>query len=295
MKLSLPGFHEFEKMNLWIIDKYINNRNVFFDPIIIDNVYGSIPGVIWNGGRNGPLERMNINSVKKLFWEYKTRGVRLRITFTNCMLQQKHLNDKYANKILELIDEMGFEITIASDLLEAYIRKNYPEIPLISSTTKCILNIDQLNEEVNKDYKLVVLDFRKNADKCFLENIQHPEKIELLLNEDCYCTCEYRNRHYRDISLNVIMEDNLPDTEIYCEGKFRNIYDSMQQLETIKNNDLYSYYSDMGFANAKIRGRRSDFYDVLESYMYYLIKEEFRDVIRLEILQSGVEGSYYEK
>lgn len=99
-------------------------------------------------------------------------------------------------------------------------------------------------------------------------------------------------RHYKDISLNIIMEDKLPDTEVYCQGKYKNIYDSMKQKETIRNIDLYTYYSDLGFENAKIRGRRSDFYDVLESYMYYLIKDEYRDIIRLELLQAGVWENY---
>lgn len=293
MNFSLPGFHEFRKLNLWIIDRYEENREIFFDDVIIDNVYGSVPNVIWNGGRNGPLDRMDLKDVQKLFEEYARRNIRLRITFTNCMLQHNHLDDEYANKILSLVANMGFEINIASDLLEQYIVKKYPDIPLISSTTKCILDIEQLNEELEKRYKLVVLDYRKNADDNFLKQIIHPEKIELLLNEDCYATCTQRNRHYRDISLNIIMEDALPDTEVYCNGKYKNIYDSMKQKETIRNRDLFSYYSSLGFENAKIRGRRSDFYDVLESYMYYLIKEEYRDMVRLEILQSKLLEEYY--
>lgn len=292
MKFSLPGFHEFKKLNMWIVDRFNNDRSVFFDTAIIDNIYGSLPNVVWNGGRNGPLDRMKVDDIRNLFEKYNEKGIRLRITFTNCMLKEEHLSDKYANDILQLIDEMGFEVTLSSELLEGYIRNQYPNIPIISSTTKCILDIDELNKEVSKDYKLVVLDFRKNADEAFLRKIKDPKKIELLLNEDCFNTCVQRMRHYKDISLNIIMEDKLPDTEIYCQGKYRNIYDSMKQKETIRNIDLYTYYSNFGFENAKIRGRRSDFYDVLESYMYYLIKDEYRDEIRLELLQAGVRENY---
>lgn len=288
MKFSLPGFHEFEKLNMWIIDKFNNDRKVFFDSAVIDNIYGSVPNVVWNGGRNGPLDRMELDDIRNLFEKYQAKGIRLRITFTNCMLKEDHLSDNYANDILKLINEMGFEITVSSEFLEAYIRNKYPNIPIISSTTKCILDIDKLNKEVSKEYKLVVLDYRKNADELFLKQIKNPRKIELLLNEDCFNTCVQRMRHYRDISLNIIMEDKLPDTEVYCQGKYRNLYDSMKQKETIRNIDLYTYYSNLGFENVKIRGRRSDFYDVLESYMYYLIKDEYRDMVRLDILQAGV-------
>lgn len=292
MKFSLPGFHEFEKLNMWIIDKFNNDRKVFFDSAVIDNIYGSVPNVVWNGGRNGPLDRMELDDIRNLFEKYQAKGIRLRITFTNCMLKEDHLSDNYANDILKLINEMGFEITVSSEFLEAYIRNKYPNIPIISSTTKCILDIDKLNKEVSKEYKLVVLDYRKNADELFLKQIKNPRKIELLLNEDCFNTCVQRMRHYRDISLNIIMEDKLPDTEVYCQGKYRNLYDSMKQKETIRNIDLYTYYSNLGFENVKIRGRRSDFYDVLESYMYYLIKDEYRDMVRLDILQAGVCENY---
>lgn len=292
MKFSLPGFHEFEKLNMWIIDKFNNDRKVFFDSAVIDNIYGSVPNVVWNGGRNGPLDRMELDDIRNLFEKYQAKGIRLRITFTNCMLEEDHLSDNYANDILKLINEMGFEITVSSEFLEAYIRNKYPNIPIISSTTKCILDIDKLNKEVSKEYKLVVLDYRKNADELFLKQIKNPRKIELLLNEDCFNTCVQRMRHYRDISLNIIMENKLPDTEVYCQGKYRNLYDSMKQKETIRNIDLYTYYSNLGFENVKIRGRRSDFYDVLESYMYYLIKDEYRDMVRLDILQAGVCENY---
>lgn len=45
MKFSLPGFHEFEKLNMWIIDKFNNDRKVFFDSAVIDNIYGSVPTI----------------------------------------------------------------------------------------------------------------------------------------------------------------------------------------------------------------------------------------------------------
>lgn len=127
-------------------------------------------------------------------------------------------------------------------------RKKYPEIPLISSTTKCIMDLDALNRELSKDYKLVVLDFRRNADFAFLKGIRGRERIELLVNEDCYCSCDQRSRHYRDISMNILMEDKMPDTERYCAGKHRDFYASFAQPTTIRVQELYGEYREMGFA-----------------------------------------------
>lgn len=46
MKFSLPGFHEFEKLNMWIIDKFNNDRKVFFDSAVIDNIYHIVISVL---------------------------------------------------------------------------------------------------------------------------------------------------------------------------------------------------------------------------------------------------------
>ena len=41
---------------------------------------------------------------------------------------------------------------------------------------------------------------------------------------------------------------------------------------------------DMGFNNFKIEGRTLMAPNVVESYIYYMVKPEFRDIVRLELL-----------
>lgn len=290
---SLPGIDEFKKLNIWFLELYRAERICFFDDVIIDNIYGSVPGVIWNGGRNSPIYPLAIREIQELFDTYKEYGVKLRFTFTNALLSTKELSDKYANEVLGLIAKNNGEITIKSDLLKSYIRENYSDIVMVSSTTKCILDLEELNNELSEDYKLVVLDFRKNADFDFLKKIKKPHKIELLVNEDCFSGCTQRERHYRDISENILLYDRMPDTEYYCPGKCKDLYDSFKQETTIKADDLYGKYYNMGFCHAKLRGRRSDYYDVLESYIYYLIKPQYRDRIRLRALKSYLREEKY--
>ena len=40
----------------------------------------------------------------------------------------------------------------------------------------------------------------------------------------------------------------------------------------------------MGFENFKIEGRSVPDVNILENYIYYMVKPEFRDKVRLEIL-----------
>ena len=54
------------------------------------------------------------------------------------------------------------EVIVVSDILEEYIRKTYPGFKIISSTCKEIKNMNVLNAELAKDYKLVVLDYNLN-------------------------------------------------------------------------------------------------------------------------------------
>lgn len=51
---------------------------------------------------------------------------------------------------------------VVSPILEAYIRKNYPGFTINSSTCKEIRGIEGVNEELKKDYGLVVLDYNLN-------------------------------------------------------------------------------------------------------------------------------------
>ena len=54
-------------------------------------------------------------------------------------------------------------------------------------------------------------------------------------------------------------------------------------LETIKLNeeDIYNKYVPMGYENFKIEGRSVPDINVLETYMYYMVKPEYRDRARL--------------
>ena len=54
------------------------------------------------------------------------------------------------------------QVLVNRPCLEDYIRKEYPRYKLISSTTKRILNTDDILRELDKGYFLVVLDYDLN-------------------------------------------------------------------------------------------------------------------------------------
>ena len=71
------------------------------------------------------------------------------------------------------------------------MRKEYPNYKFLSSTTKCLLNKDDILSEANK-YYLTVLDYRKNPDLDFLASLPDKHKYELLINAYCDPNCLFR-------------------------------------------------------------------------------------------------------
>ena len=64
------------------------------------------------------------------------------------------------------------EIVVNSPILEEYIRTNYPNYTLISSTTKCITNLNDVKTEINKEqYKLICLDYNLNHNTKLLNDL----------------------------------------------------------------------------------------------------------------------------
>jgi hypothetical protein len=63
----------------------------------------------------------------------------------------------------------------------------YPNYRYISSTTKCLLNDNEIKDELNEFY-LTVLDFRKNKNFKLLEEL-NKDKVEILLNPYCELGC----------------------------------------------------------------------------------------------------------
>ena len=68
-----------------------------------------------------------------------------------------------------------------------------------SSTCKQIEDFGTLDEELDKPYNLVVLDYNWNNRFDDLKKMPHKEKIEILVNACCTAACPRRGEHYRSI------------------------------------------------------------------------------------------------
>lgn len=278
----LPGFCIFRQLNHVVISLMKEFPDRFRDGYCVGSVYGSFPGAIWNGGRTvfGSTGKSDMEKILKAF---NSLGVPVRFTWTNCLIEEKHLQDTYCNLIMRLADNGLNQVLVNAPVLEEYIRREYPRFPLISSTTKRILNTGGLKEELERDYFLVVLDYDLNHDEEALGSIEPMAgRVEILVNEVCYPGCAMRSEHYRQQSQMQLEFD--VNTPFPCPNRSRprNFAECMQRPAFISNDQIGGYI-DRGFVNFKIAGRGMPMDYVKDAYLYFLVKDEHRGYIREKI------------
>ena len=302
-RFHLPDFAGHFKFNVVFAELLEKRPEYFREGVEIASVYGVFPPSIWNGGRTqgGVCNKNFINTVIKTF---NGRGIPLRFTFTNPMLEKKHLNDDFCNMVMHLADNGLNEVIVMSPLLEDYIRKNYPNYKITSSTCKRITDAEQLCSEVEKDYHIVVIDYDLNHDFETLEKIPDKKKCELLVNACCNPKCPMRSEHYKAIGLQQIAYSNHvrkypnapfdtkklvaehPEIQKFadCPCSQRSLFDIVKLKNHISPDEIWGKYIPMGFEQFKLEGRTLETLNLLEHYMYYMIKPECKDQARFEFL-----------
>lgn len=305
MKFHIPDFWMHWSLNLDLIDLIKDHPEYFYDGVEIASCYGCFAPALWNGGRTlaGVTNYSQINGVIK---EFNDRGVPVRYTFTNPTITTKDLKDVFCNKLCEAANNGMNEIICNAPVLEEYIRNTYPDYPLVSSTCKQLEEYDALMAEFEKDYKLVVLDYNWNNDFERLEKIPQDlrERCEILINPYCVPHCKRRGEHYkvlgecqRAASTNFSRIANrgknpLKNADDFgCVNTFYNFY-QITEYKTFVDREKLAKYMEMGFCNFKIEGRVLSKPNVVESYVYYMVRPEYRDKIRLMLLTSPERPSF---
>ena len=297
IKFHLPDFCGNYKMNLCFADMLKEKPQLFYNDIEIASSYGCFPPAAWNGGRTavGAVKRDFIDFIIK---QYNSRNIPIRYTFTNPMITEKHLTDPFCNMITRIAENGLNEIIVNVPVLEKYIRENYPLYPIISSTVKQIENKEKLIEELQKDYKLVVLDYNWNNRFDILESLPNKDRIEILINPYCTPHCKKRKQHYEflgkrqfEYNLQVFGDEKtalrpLQKKEFTCPNMDLDFYEQTKFETHVSPQMIFEKYVPMGYSNFKIEGRMIHAVDILESYLYYMVKPEHRDAVRVRMLKT---------
>lgn len=277
----IPGLWERYKIIIPFLSIYRVNPEYFYDDISINSVFGNFCHSIWDGGRyHDTFQNFayleDIQIIQHIYNDIL--NISMRLVCSNILIQPQDCLDKFSNLILSTCENNQNNIIIGNDILEEYIRKNYPKYKFISSTTKCLDNNDQIIKELQKDYLYVCLSYNKNQDIKFLKNIpiELKEKVELLVNERCVLNCTQRRTHYLEISKSNYSYNSKYDKDFKC---LNNAKQKCLNSSAISYNNLNTYIN-LDINHFKIQGRwGSDNSFLLQSLMSYCIKPEFQSFI----------------
>lgn len=281
----LPGLFEFYELYRVFLPLYRKHREYFYDRCEIGSIYGAPADCIWGGGRAG-YGKNDPREVAALMQEY---GISARLTFSNSLLRETHLSDRKCNALCELFSaNRGTQngVIVHSDLLLRYLKERFPNLYLVSSTTKVLARFEDFRRELEReDFRFVVPDFRLNRRFDELSALPQPlkDKTEFLCNECCSFACADRRRCYEAVSRQNLGE---PD-EHRCAspdaaGGYR-FSKAMKNPGFIGVSDIRDTYLPMGFSQFKIEGRSLGSALVLEFLLHYMTKPEYQINVREEI------------
>lgn len=277
----LPGLFEFYEFYREFLPLFREHREYFYDWCDIGSIYGAPADCLWGGGRAG-FGDADAVEVLALMREY---GISARLTFSNSLLTEEHLSDKKCNQLCALFEiPRRNGVIVYSELLVDFLKKNYPSLYLVSSTTKVLTDFGQLLDEVNRgDFRYVVPDFRlnKSFDKWSTMYQAQKDKVEFLCNECCFFGCKDRKLCYEVVSRKNLGE---ADTDFRCRAPGMDegyrFSKAMENPGFIGIEDIKNTYLPMGFSNFKIEGRGLGSALILEFLLYYMTKPEYQLRVR---------------
>ncbi len=282
----LPGLFEFYELYRVFLPLYREHREFFYDWCSIGSIYGAPADCLWGGGRVGAGD-CDPRAVLRLTREY---SISARLTFSNSLLREKHLADRKCNALCRLFAENGGPqngVIVHSELLLDFLKRQYPSLYFVSSTTKVLTDFQLFRQELERDdFLYVVPDFRLNKDFERLKALPDNQKakVEFLCNECCWFGCKERKACYEAVSRKNLGE---PGPEHRCAAPDANegyrFSKAMTNPGFIGIDDIQNVYLPMGFSHFKIEGRSLGSALILEFLLYYMTKPEYQLRVREEI------------
>ncbi len=278
----VPDFYKNAALYMFMADFLEHIPQWFYDDFDIAAAYGSFPNCIWNGGRTS-FDGISRPIMDKVVEELNKRGIAVRYTFTNPLIEEKHLTDTFANVCLDAANNGKNEVLVNTQVIEDYIRDKFPGYKIISSTTKCLKTIEDVEAELDKDYYLVVLDSSLNNDPRIFD-IEKRDRLELLVDHGCKVDCPNRVNHYIEIGKSQ-MEFHNPSFQ--CPYVFATFDEIMQREHSITRERMNEQFIPGGFKHFKLDGRSFPPEKLVDSLLYFMARPEHRARLK-EIIKKEV-------
>lgn len=277
IRYTIPGMTEFPDICLLFCGLWRKQPDMFFPDVAIESVYGGFPGSRLGGGRNNAGPQMDAAQVSEMIGRYNELGIGCNATFTSQHASCAELAEGgYERMLLEaLAAGQGNGAILWSDELAACVRRDFPSLALVASTTKELPDVAQ-TEALLGLYDRAVLEYNIVHDPAELARITRPEGLEIMVNEYCTLHCPHRREHYADVSL--CQHEGRVSSFACRHDPAPQAYGFMQGLADgevfLKNAEVRAIAKERGVEHFKIVGRGLERYDVVDALLYYLVQPD---------------------
>jgi len=296
VRFHLPGLRFNYPLNMFWVSLLEQYPHYFREGVEIGSFFGCFPVALWNGGRLIAHDQCDASFITNVIKSVNGKGIPVRYTFTNPLITEEDLDDPFCNFCMQAADNGMNEVMIMSPILEKYLREKYPNFAYNSSTCKEIKSVEAFNEELDKPYKYVVLDYNMNNNWDFIGQLKDPGRLEVLVNTLCQPDCKRRGEHYRQIARDqrqVLINRTLPKEQQvpiqtwHCEYGEKNCIHTIKGYPTfISVEDIWEKYVPAGINNFKIEGRTGSLFSLIDTYSYFMLKPEYAGEARLLLLRN---------
>lgn len=275
---SIPNIFDFYKVNIKVIE-ILSDREYIVPGYHISDVHGSFPNAIWNGGVN-IVDTVLYDNIHECVDIYNNHRVSCRMTFTNSLVEEKHLDERLCNIIMEAMSVTGINLveTIPGSPLSEYLEERYPncrQVPKVVSVSNNLEipssmdNIAFYTTDVPFDYESIDKELRRY--------------IEIPLNPYCPIDCDRRAECY--LQRNIKQMTFARTIDVCKYQKNIDFVDCLSHSGFITK-DMVTDLIRLGYSKFKIFPRTiNNRYSLLESYIYYFVKPEYANYVRLKVLE----------
>ena len=274
VNIALPGLYSNFQLNKLFINLFINKREIFYDWIKINKVYGSFPNNIW-GLERYEYGNISITKLQKVIDFYKEKNIQICLEMDNPFIENKHLNNNFLNKILKGNNDNKTSVFINSNILREHIRNNYNNILIETSDKNIIADIYEIN-------------------KSEIKNIKEKENVIIQLNNFCKTNCRLQTTHIKYLSLEQLENKEITpyfpcDMENKCDFEYIKKHEnfiSINELKDIIKNEKYINFKIESNKLLKYLQQYCTLTDLAKFYIYYLIKEKYKKELQEIILKT---------
>lgn len=179
-------------------------------PFLVKTVFGGFVSRL-HGGR--PLFTLGkdvydipVEKLIDIVIQYNDNNIGCFITLSKPNLNPEYFTEEKANKVLEVLNRNNLNgVIVADNEFLRYLKNNYKNLTITAShikvsteTTFNKTDTIEYYDNLCELYDEVVINTHRAYDLEFMSKFKYPNKIEVIVNEDCASAvyCPQRKRHY---------------------------------------------------------------------------------------------------